>query len=135
MAKGVPGGRAPVEATLPDSRDSMKTEVQTKFVAINYISCKPSYRARFESLFCTRARRIDTMPGFHSMQVLRPAKEGDPYLIVSHWESQAAFEAWVGSPEFMEGHKRGFEDISEAKRKGEEPPMTSTFRTYTVVTD
>jgi heme-degrading monooxygenase HmoA len=113
----------------------METKVRPAFVAINYISCKPHYCARFECLFCTRAKQIDTMPGFISMQVLRPQKEGEPYLIVSQWESEDAFRAWVGSPEFLEGHKRGFEDVTEAKKRGEEPPMTSNFQTYTVVTD
>jgi heme oxygenase (mycobilin-producing) len=114
---------------------SMKTETKPAFVAINYITCEPSYCARFECLFCTRARQIDTMPGFISMQVLRPMKQGEPYLVISQWESQEAFDAWVGSPEFLEGHKRGFEDVTEAKRRGEEPPMRSTFQTYSLVTD
>lgn len=107
----------------------------TRFVAINYISCKPEYRPRFEELFASRAKQIDLMPGFVSMQVLKPDKEDEPYLIVSHWSSQEAFKSWVGSPEFLAGHKRGFEDIAEAKRRGEEPPMSSTFHTYSVLTD
>ena len=69
------------------------------------------------------------------MQVLKPQREGEPYLVVSQWTDEATFRAWVGSPAFVEGHKRGFEDITEAKKRGEEPPMTSTFLTYTVVTD
>ncbi len=105
------------------------------FVAINYIVCKPGYVGRFEHLFSTRARAIDRMPGFLGMHVLRAQKETEPYLIVSYWQSEESFNAWVGSPEFLEGHKRGFEDIAEAKRTGSEPPMTSTFVTYSVVTD
>lgn len=31
------------------------------FVAVNYIDCKPEYRERFEELFATRAKQIDTM--------------------------------------------------------------------------
>jgi heme oxygenase (mycobilin-producing) len=103
------------------------------FVAINYITCTPEYRERFEHLFRTRARAIDRMPGFHGMYVLRPLREGDPYLVVSHWESEAHFRAWVQSPEFLDGHKRGFEDIREAKARGEQSPMTSDFRTYEVI--
>jgi len=104
------------------------------FVAINYITCKPEYRERFEYLFKTRARAIDRMPGFRGMYVLRPQREGDAYLVVSHWESEAHFKAWLQSPEFLEGHQRGFEDIREAKMRGEEPPMQSDFRTYEVIT-
>ncbi len=103
------------------------------FVAINYISCDDHYRSRFEQLFATRAHAIDRMPGFIDMQVLRPSKPGDDYLIVSFWETEEAFRTWTSSPEFIEGHKRGFEDLRLAKERGEKPPMTSSFRTYQVM--
>ena len=109
--------------------------MKVAFVAVNYISCKPEYADRFEQLFQSRARAIDTLPGFIDMQVLKPTEENGEYLVVSRWEGKEQFEAWVGSPEFLEGHKRGFEDIAAAKRAGEESPMTSTFRTYSVLTD
>ena len=103
-----------------------------KFVAINYISCEPHYQDRFEQLFATRAKAIDTMPGFVDMEVLKPNKEGD-YLIVSHWSSEEAFQQWTKSPAFIEGHKRGFEDIKQAKERGEKPPMQSSFKTYEII--
>lgn len=67
------------------------------------------------------------------MEVLRPMGVNGSYLIVSHWESREAFDNWTKSPEFIEGHKRGFEDIRLAKEKGEEAPMKSDFRTYEVI--
>lgn len=103
------------------------------FVAINYISCKPEYAERFEQLFATRAHAIDTMPGFVDMQVLKPQTAGEAYLIVSHWESETAFKTWTTSPAFIEGHKRGFEDIKKAKEEGREAPMTSSFKVYEVI--
>lgn len=103
------------------------------FVAINYIQCDAQYAERFETLFATRAHAIDRLQGFKSMQVLRPSNQSDEYLIVSQWESEADFKAWTKSPEFLEGHKRGFEDIRLAKERGEKPPMASTFKTYEVI--
>lgn len=103
------------------------------FVAVNYIDCTPEYRERFEELFCTRAKAIDTMPGFVDMQVLKPSKEGDHYLIVSHWESEDHFRAWTGSEAFIEGHKRGFADVAKARAEGKPAPMTSDFKTYNVI--
>lgn len=120
------------------------------FVAVNYITCRPEYRARFEELFATRAKAIDRMSGFCGMQVLRsegkpkrpkkapkgvsqPGDAEGPYLIVSYWRRREDFEAWTGSPEFLEGHKRGFEDVRKAKELGQEPPMASTFHTYEVI--
>lgn len=105
-----------------------------KFVAINYIKCEPHYRDRFEQLFATRAHAIDRMPGFANMEVLKPNQDGD-YLIISHWESEEAFKTWTSSPEFLEGHRRGFEDIREAKSRGENAPMNSSFKTYSILTD
>ena len=106
--------------------------MEKKFVAINYINCEPHYRERFEQLFGTRAHAIDRMPGFMDMQVLKPNDEGE-YLIVSHWSSEEAFKTWTSSPEFLEGHKRGFEDIRKAKERGEKSPMSSSFKTYEVI--
>lgn len=105
---------------------------EKKFVAINYIHCEEHYRERFEELFGTRAHAIDRMPGFVDMQVLKPHQDGD-YLIVSHWETEDAFKTWTSSPEFLEGHKRGFEDIKLAKQRGEKSPMSSSFKTYKVI--
>ena len=104
------------------------------FVAINYIKCEDHYRERFEQLFATRAHAIDRMPGFLNMEVLKPNDQGE-YLIVSHWESEEQFKKWTSSPEFLEGHKRGFEDIRKAREEGKTPPMTSSFKTYQVITN
>jgi heme-degrading monooxygenase HmoA len=111
----------------------MQENNKKSFVAINYISCKPHYKERFEELFSTRAKAIDRMPGFKYMEVLKPHDSEDNYLIVSHWDSAEHFKGWTKSPEFIEGHKRGFEDIKIAKEKDEEPPMSSNFKTYEVI--
>ncbi|MFZ1705362.1 MAG: antibiotic biosynthesis monooxygenase [Saprospiraceae bacterium] len=103
-----------------------------KFVAVNYITCKDHYKGRFEELFASRKGAIDLMPGFEFMEVLRPSDDS-AYLIVSHWESEEAFQQWTKSEAFLEGHKRGFEDLRAAKENGEEPPMTSSFKTYEVI--
>lgn len=105
------------------------------FVAINYIDCNADYKERFEELFGSRAKAIDTMPGFKFMNVLKPITNDAPYLIVSYWDTEEQFKAWTSSHEFIEGHKRGFEDIRKAKEEGKQQPMTSTFRTYTVIAD
>ena len=106
---------------------------QKNFVAVNYIDCKSHYKERFEELFATRAKQIDTMPGFVDMQVLRPSKEDDAYLIVSYWENEESFKGWTKSATFLEGHKRGFADIAKAREEGKELPMKSDFKTYEVI--
>jgi len=105
------------------------------FVAINTIQCLPDYTERFESLFQSRAGAIDHMPGFQRMYVLKPAEEGEGYLIVSHWDSEADFQAWTRSDAFREGHRRGFADLEEARNSGRPLPMQSRFRTYSVLSE
>ena len=119
--------------TEPVMSSADAAPAEAEFVAINTIHCRPEYRERFEELFKTRARAIDRLPGFRHMHVLSPSREGDAYLVVSYWKSEEDFQAWTKSPEFLEGHKRGFEDLRLAKERGEEPPMTSQFATYSVL--
>ena len=104
------------------------------FVAINYITCTEGYRNRFEELFSSRVGAIDKMPGFQRMQVLRPKRTGEDYLIISEWDDERSFSAWTNSEAFEAGHRRGFADLKAARERGETPPMTSSFRTYEVLT-
>jgi len=103
------------------------------FVAINYITCEDSYRDRFESLLKSRAGEIDKMDGFQRMQVLRPSDTEKSYLIMSEWDTEQNFKAWTKSEAFEAGHRRAFKDLEEAKKRGEKPPMTSSFQTYEVI--
>lgn len=103
------------------------------FVAINYIHCEADFQERLEQMFTTRARAIDTMPGFINMHVLRPAKAEDDYLIVSYWETEEAFKTWTKSEAFMQGHKRGFEELAKAKAEGRPAPMKSDFKIYQII--
>jgi heme oxygenase (mycobilin-producing) len=104
------------------------------FVTINYISCRNEYTERFESLMSSRIRAIDTMPGFIRMEVLKPTEKNGDYLIISHWESEDNFRLWKESPQFLEGHKRGFADMTQAKKEGHVTPMRSDFKTYILLT-
>ena len=106
-----------------------------EFVAVNAINCKEDYKLRFEQLFATRAHAIDTMPGFIKMHVLKPQQPDGQYLIVSYWSSEEAFKTWTQSPQYIEGQKRGFEDIAKAKKEGKEAPMSSSFKTYEVISN
>ena len=103
------------------------------FVAINFISCDNQYCAHFEQLFRTRAQAIDRMPGFLSMEVLKPTEQG-AYLIVSRWTNEAAFRAWMTSPAFREGHERGFAELEQYSARGEPAPLRSRFTGYWILT-
>lgn len=72
----------------------------------NRIYVHPEYAEAFESRFQERAGLVDEMEGFISNQVLRPTAEGDPYVVLTFWESREAFQNWVGSDAFKKGHAR-----------------------------
>lgn len=73
---------------------------------MNRIAVHPEYADAFEERFADRARLVDEMPGFVSNQVLRPVNPEEPYIVLTLWESRAAFEAWTSSDAFMKGHAR-----------------------------
>ena len=75
-------------------------------VTCNRIPINPDHAAAFEQRFADRSALVDGMPGFISFQLLRPKKDGDPYVVMTFWESEAHFKAWTQSDEFKEGHAR-----------------------------
>ncbi len=76
------------------------------FIVMNRIPVNPEYKEQFEERFTNRVREVDKMPGFVRNQVLRPANAEDPYIVLTVWQSQADFEAWVNSEAFQKGHAR-----------------------------
>lgn len=58
----------------------------------NRIYVNPRFAERFEESFRSRARLVDGMPGFLSNRLLRPTREGDPYVVFTTWRSRADFE-------------------------------------------
>jgi heme-degrading monooxygenase HmoA len=76
------------------------------FVVCNRIAINPDHAPAFEERFLTRAGLVDTMPGFVSFQLLRPAKPDDSYIVMVTWESKADYQAWMKSQQFKDGHAR-----------------------------
>lgn len=72
----------------------------------NRIYVKPEYHDQFTARFQNRAGLVDSMPGFIANHVLRPTKEGEPFVVLTFWESREAFEAWTSSEAFKLGHAR-----------------------------
>lgn len=76
------------------------------FVTCNRIFVNPDYRDAFEERFSTRAGLVETMPGFVSFHLLRPTQDGDPYVVMTFWQSYDHFNAWTESEAFRQGHGR-----------------------------
>ncbi|HIE65615.1 MAG: antibiotic biosynthesis monooxygenase [Nitrospira sp.] len=75
------------------------------YVVANRVFVKQEYGQEFEERFRKRAGQIDKQPGFVRMEVLRPKAEKTPYIILTHWKDEQAFQNWVGSDDFKVAHQ------------------------------
>ncbi len=73
-------------------------------VVSNRIQVAQGHEKEFEQRFEGRAGLVEHMPGFVRLEILRPIKS-DYYIVLTHWENEAAFRAWTESVEFKEGHR------------------------------
>ncbi len=105
------------------------------FIAMNRITPLPEYVERFEELFRTRARQVDSMTGFKEAKILRPLEPNQPFIVMTYWDKRADFEEWLKTGEFMRGHARGFEDMHKAREEGKPLPMQSNMELYEVFAD
>lgn len=71
---------------------------------MNRFFVKPEFAGQFETRLKNRPRQVDQQPGFVRAQLLRPENSTDPYIVLTIWESQAHFEAWVKADTFTASH-------------------------------
>lgn len=75
----------------------------TTIVVANRLPIAKGYEKEFEKRFEHRLRSVDQMPGFIRIEILRPLL-GNNYIILTYWESKAAFETWMKSESFKRAH-------------------------------
>lgn len=90
-------------------------------VKINAISVPEGMGPELEKRFAARAGKVDEAPGFEEFLLLRPVKGDDRYFVLTRWESEEAFQAWLQSRSFREQHK-GTSAGAEGEAK---PPVAS----------
>ena len=76
-----------------------------RYVVANRVFVKQQYIQEFEQRFRSRSGQINQQPGFVLMEVLKPQSEKTPYVVLTHWESEQAFQNWVGSEDFKLAHQ------------------------------
>ncbi|HEY3995059.1 MAG TPA: mycobilin-forming heme oxygenase MhuD [Mycobacterium sp.] len=76
-------------------------------VKINAIEVPAEAGPELEKRFAHRAHAVEDQPGFLGFQLLRPIQGEDRYFVVTHWESDEAFQAWAKGPaiEAHAGHR------------------------------
>ncbi|NGZ77979.1 antibiotic biosynthesis monooxygenase family protein [Saccharibacillus alkalitolerans] len=80
------------------------------YAVMNNIPVVEGGRTAFEERFLGRARRVEEMPGFSGIRVLRPL-QGDTYVILTVWKDEESFKAWQSSEAYNHAHKK--RDTSE----------------------
>ena len=74
------------------------------YIVTNRVAVAENWGDEFETRFRKRAGQIDKQPGFIRMEIWKPAAEGLPYVVCTHWQDEAAFRQWVGSEDFKIAH-------------------------------
>lgn len=75
------------------------------YIVANRVPVSPEWSEQFEERFRSRKGQIDKVPGFVSMQILRPSDKDSPYVVLTTWQDKTAFDGWVGSPDFRLAHQ------------------------------
>jgi heme oxygenase (mycobilin-producing) len=60
----------------------------------------------FERSWQQRAGKVDTMPGFRGLEVLRAGDTPGKYIVLTRWETREDYDRWANGPEFVVGHAR-----------------------------
>ncbi|HJF12290.1 antibiotic biosynthesis monooxygenase family protein, partial [Corynebacterium falsenii] len=66
-------------------------------IKINAISVPEGKGEELEKRFAARQHAVDKAPGFEGFELLRPAKDGDRYFVVTRWADEESFANWRDS--------------------------------------
>jgi heme-degrading monooxygenase HmoA len=99
-------------------------------IKINAITVPADSGSELARRFAARAGAVDGQPGFEGFELLEPTDERHTWLVITRWEDEASFNAWVSSPAFGHGHR----SEGEPADKPAAPPvaMTSELWSYEV---
>ena len=91
---------------------------------MNVVQVREERREAFESAFLNRESHVHKAEGFAGFELLRREGEGaGEYVVLSRWESDEAFKAWVNSDLFKMSHRHADGELAHG----------SEVRHYTVI--
>ena len=73
-------------------------------VKINAIEVPEGAGEELEKRFAARAGAVENSPGFERFMLLRPVEGDSRYFVLTQWESEQAFQDWMSSRDFAQGH-------------------------------
>ena len=75
------------------------------YIVANRVPVANDWAEEFEDRFRKRAGEIETQAGFVSMQILKPVSDGAPFVVLTTWEYEQVFQAWIKSEDFKLAHQ------------------------------
>ena len=77
------------------------------YIAMNRFKVSKGSEDQFETIWKTRDRHLDAVPGFIDFKLLKGPDTEEYTLYSSHtvWESMDAFVAWTKSEHFRDAHR------------------------------
>ena len=90
-------------------------------IKINAITVPAGSGDELAHRFAARAGAVDGADGFEGFELLKPTDDRDQWLVLTRWRDQEAFDAWVNSQSFADGHRSAVE-----RAGGEAPKPVST---------
>ena len=82
-------------------------------IRINAITVPAEAGDELAHRFAARAGAVDGADGFEGFELLKPTDGRDQWLVITRWRDEDAFNAWIASPAFADGH-RGTQSASDA---------------------
>jgi heme oxygenase (mycobilin-producing) len=73
-------------------------------IKINAITVPMGSGDELARRFAVRAGAVDDQDGFEGFELLRPTDGRTQWLVVTRWRDDTAFNEWVSSPAFSQGH-------------------------------
>jgi heme-degrading monooxygenase HmoA len=74
-------------------------------IKINAITVASDSGDELAKRFAARAGAVDDQDGFEGFELLQPTDGRTTWLVLTRWRDEEAFNAWVSSPAFGQGHR------------------------------
>ena len=72
-------------------------------IKINAITVPKDLGDEVARRFAGRIKAVDGREGFQGFELMRPTDDRETWLVITRWDTEEDFLAWVQSPDFAEG--------------------------------
>jgi heme oxygenase (mycobilin-producing) len=76
------------------------------YVVASHLTIAPDGTADLERAFADRLGEVERAPGFRHLEVWRDTASEGSYVMVSWWDTEQDFRAYMGSPAHRRSHAR-----------------------------